>query len=223
MAEAGVLSGVTRDFTAAFGTVLEGAADTTLLPFVEAVRGIDPRRARDRRVGRPGFAALAHLPAALAGLRGDDRLARAIRATLPHLDWRSSYSGKGPSAGIHGRMIWAEIAGLTGFVPMSGTRLGLFLISPHLHYGLHGHTADEIYHLVSGRLSITLGLEGAEQALRPGETFRTPAGAAHALTTGAEPALIVYNWTGDVTGPVWWWRRREDGSFEKLQPDVVQR
>lgn len=200
----------------AFTQALECTADKTLTPFVEALRQLDPSAARPMPPQKRRHPVTSHLPRALAQARGDQRLIDAIAATIPHLAWASSYDPDGRLGFLATGMAWAEIVGSGGIVKTPHVRLGCFLLSPGLGYPLHGHMAEEIYFVLSGRLEIEHGLDGRRVPLEPGQYFHTPPGDAHALHIGDAPVLIVYQWVGDLQSRAWFWERDGVGAWEKF-------
>jgi mannose-6-phosphate isomerase-like protein (cupin superfamily) len=89
-------------------------------------------------------------------------------------------------------------------------------------YPLHGHNAHEVYSVVSGAMTVTHGLD--HPVTMPVEASGhsvTPAGEAHALNVGPDPALLIYCWTGDLFAPVWWWERAPDGSWSRTFPAMA--
>lgn len=206
---------------AAYGRALGRASEREpeLAPFAAAVATIDALAARpqvDRPVTHP---ALHMLPRALAGLRAERELRDAINGIMPHLRWSSTYRETGPGAQVARHMTWGEIAGRGALVDTDRFRLGCFLLAPGLVYPLHGHEAAEVYSVVSGRLRVTHGFAGDSHLVEaPGHSV-TPSGMAHALEAGAEPVLIVYVWTGELTKPTWWWEKDAAGRWQRFHPD----
>jgi hypothetical protein len=207
-------------FRDAFTGVLRAAlpADPTLSRFLDGLGQLDvvaARRHADTPMTHP---ALRHLPRAIERLQGDAALVEAVRDVVPLLRWTSSYEASGPAQEAARDMVWGEVAGRFGLVQTADLRLGCFLLSPGMHYPLHGHEALEIYYSVSGAMSVEHGFAGARHDVEaPGYSI-TPAGTAHALHVGPEPLLLVYCWTGDLESPVWWWQRTDGGEWRKFFP-----
>lgn len=210
-------------FTQAFTASLEGCGDPALSPFIASIRGVAHALARPILEPHRDHPALRFLDTALAGARADEQLCATIRALAPHLSFGSSYAADGPLAAVGRGMVWAEIAGRTGLVRDSTRRLGCFLLQPGHHYPLHGHVADEIYFVVSGRVTVEHGLAGETVDIAPGRYYRTPSGEAHALHIGDDPVLLAYCWVGDFDAPIWFLDKDSKGTWNKSFPMVVRR
>lgn len=220
-----MIIGKANRFIATYRSVLAVAAanDPAIDSFVDDLSAVDLREAVDRSAeGTKTHPALQHLEQAMAALRGDASYVSTVREIIPHIAWGGSYQGSGPGAAVAPRMIWGEIVGPNGIVTSDSIKLGFFLLSPGTFYPLHGHHALEIYSVVSGAMTVTLGLDNPTKRLvaAPGHSV-TPEAEAHALQVGAEPVLIIYCWTGDLFAPVWWWERNEGGRWSKVFPTMV--
>ncbi len=76
-------------------------------------------------------------------------------------------------------------------------RVGLGLWGPGLHYPLHAHPAEELYHVLAGEP--WFGTEdGTWTQARPGDAVHNPPWRRHAQRFGPEPTVLLYCWTGDV-------------------------
>lgn len=185
---------------------------------------------------RPEHPARAYLAPAFAALSGAaPRLVSAIGAIAGDLRWRQVFDGAGAPPTVAQGMLAAQIAGPVGLVEAMGDGCaGLFLIAPGVHYPFHTHEASEIYFCVHGRLRLQYGIAGQPLELMPGRYGQTPSNRVHALTTGDEPVLLIYVWTGPLNRPNWiweadgqggWcranWSRRADGSWEKVAEEPV--
>lgn len=217
------LSLLVGEFTNTFAAALEDLADPALGPFIESIRGVAPELAQPIADPHRDHPALRFLDGALADARADERLCATVRALAPHLSFGSSYAEDGPLAAVGRGMVWAEIAGRTGLVRDPTRRVGCFLLEPGHHYPLHGHVADEIYFVLSGRLTVEHGLEGEKVEIPPGRCYRTPSGEAHALHIGSAPVLLAYSWIGDFDAPIWFLERDSEGNWKKSFPRVVRR
>lgn len=211
-------------FVAAYRAELAKASnDPGISRFLDALAAIDASEALDRSAnGDTAHPALQHLDRAMAQLSGDGDWIAAVRAIVPHLSWGGSYRDSGPGAAVTRKMVWGEVAGRNGLVTSEAIKLGFFLLSPRITYPLHGHSALEIYSVVSGTMTVTLGLDRRmKRSIAALGHSVTPEGEAHALEIGPNPALIVYCWTGDLFSPVWWWERGTDGSWTKVFPTMA--
>ena len=214
-----LIADIVRRSLGAFTNVLECSGDKGLKPFIDDLRGLNPATAKgasDRPKSNP---ALAHLPKALSSARGDQRLVDAVRAIAGEVRWASSYAPGGKVGFLATRMVWGEIAGQRGLIKAPLMRHGCFLLSPGLVYPLHGHVAEEIYFVTSGRMEVEHGLEGARVCVGPGEYYHTPPGHPHALHIGEDPVLIVYQWTGDLAPPVWFLECDNAGAWTRFHPE----
>ena len=146
-----------------------------------------------------------HLPTVLAAMPSSE-LSDATRSIASALPLVHILQGADVDAGLK----FGLVAAAAGFAASTNTRLGLFLISPHVHYPLHQHAALEIYAVVSGNITLQHGRHGKPCRLDPGEFSITPRNRLHSLTTGATPCLIVYAWTDQITCPSYWWE--QDGA-----------
>jgi Dimethlysulfonioproprionate lyase len=209
-------------FRDAFAGVLRTALprDPALSSFLNGLGRLDASAARPHAETPMTHPALRHLPRAIERLQGDAALLQAVRDVVPLLRWTSSYATSGPAQEAAQRMVWGEVAGKFGLVRTADLRLGCFLVSPGMHYPLHGHEALEIYYSVSGAMSVEHGFDGARHDVgAPGYSI-TPSGEAHALHVGPEPLLLVYCWTGDLESPVWWWERTDGADWRKYFPPL---
>lgn len=219
-----MIAGKAACFIAAYRAVLAAASnDPAILRFLDALAAIDAREAEGRSdAGVTTHPALHHLDRAMAQLSGDEDWIAAIREVVPHLSWGGSYQNSGPVAAVAQQMVWGEVIGRNGLVKSDAIKLGFFLLSPGMIYPLHGHNAHEIYSVVSGAMTVVLGLDHPVSRLveAPGHSV-TPEAKAHALQVGPKPVLIVYCWTGDLYSPVWWWDRGPDGAWTKVFSSMV--
>ncbi|MEQ9257476.1 MAG: dimethylsulfonioproprionate lyase family protein [Roseovarius sp.] len=191
--------------------------DDRLIPFVEALRAIDPARQRYGAAAALDHPTMAHLPEALGAAHGS-ALAAAAADVARVLRWYQVFQsgGETPASLVDG-MLAAQVAGNIGMVESETLRCGLFLLAPGLHYPLHTHGASEIYYGLSGELELAYGLGEGGFALGPGALSVTPSHRIHSLTTGAAPVLLIYLWIGDLDAPNWWWRQGADGAWARAK------
>lgn len=217
------LSQLVHQFTQAFTSTLEAAADPHLKPFIESVRGVAHEQAEPHLDPRRDHPALRFLDQALSAQRGDERLCSAVRAIAPYLSFGSSYSLDGPTAAFAQGMVWAEIAGRTGLVRDPSRRLGIFVLAPGLVYPLHGHEPDEIYFVLSGPFTVEHGYDGERVNIPPGSYYRTPSDHPHALHIGDAPVLLAYCWVGDYSKPVWFVETDKSGKRKRVMVQALRR
>lgn len=215
-----------EEFRSNLVTAFEGLSAETagLEPFIDVLNSIDCSSPVPPRMTRTPYTVRKNLPGLLDGLSCDPALAASVRALAECPIWYQIYNGVGLDLALAHGMIGLQFAGQAGLVRTEQTRTGLFLIAPGVHYPLHQHAAEEVYHVVAGELTIRHGLTGTPFTLRAGEVSVTPGNRIHELRTGDRPTLLVYSWIGDVEGANWWWRQEAAGQWERIcwkrQPDA---
>lgn len=148
-----------------------------------------------RKTSSRAYAVLAHLTAAVDHARGhlpvDVGAALSVVADAVSWTQTAAYVAQPPNADFLDGYAHATITA------DAAAAVGLLLLGPHVDYPPHRHPADEVY----------LPLAGARwahgDALPPDAE---PAGTllhhrpwqAHAMTTGDQPLLALYVWTGEV-------------------------
>ena len=76
-------------------------------------------------------------------------------------------------------------------------RVGIGVWGPNLHYPLHEHEAEELYHVLAGTPSF--GAEdGTWTPAGPGDAVHNPPWHRHAQRFGDTPTMLLYCWTGAV-------------------------
>lgn len=76
-------------------------------------------------------------------------------------------------------------------------RVGIGLWGPDLHYPLHEHEAEELYHVLAGEPAF--GTEdGLWRTSAPGDAVHNPPWHRHAQRFGSKPTVLLYCWTGAV-------------------------
>ncbi len=192
------------------------AADPALARFADQLDQVDRTSSRFDRPEPRTHATMAHLAPALAAAAGEPRLLAATRAVAGAVNWYQIYQGEGVDPGLAEGMLAGQIAGQVGILASDRLRTGLFLLAPGLHYPLHTHGAAEIYYCLSGRLTLQHGTKGTPFELHPGDCSVTPANRLHSLDTGEAPVLLFYVWIGDIDAPNWWWERRPEGGWWRV-------
>lgn len=172
---------------------LEAVAGDASGELREALRSVQAAPSRRPPATVPGCAAL---PAALAG--ADQQVRNAVAGAAAHLAWRVPGYGRLPAA-LADRMAVVELVGPCGMLDHDNVSLGIILLAPGLDYPSHRHAAEEVYLILSGVLhwhldGRPLGLVGKGQSVRhyPWQP--------HAMSTGEDPALAFWGWTGDIRG-----------------------
>lgn len=77
-------------------------------------------------------------------------------------------------------------------------RVGIGLWGPNLDYPLHEHAAEELYHVLHGRLAFG-NQHGEWRSTEPGDSVHHEPWYRHAQRFGATPTVLLYCWTGAVT------------------------
>lgn len=190
------------------------AGDTSLTPFVRALDGIDATPARWLRenVDHP---LLSRLSEVLRSACGEPDLITAVADLACAQGWYQVYTGEGINSAMSDFMLAKQVVGPKGLMIDKSIRTGIFLLAPHFEYPMHDHAALEVYYVHSGAIDIQNGMNSAFRRMTPGEYSVTPSEVPHALKTGAEPAMLLFVWTGDVESPIWWWVEGEDYSWSK--------
>ena len=160
-------------------------------------------------------AALIHLDALLADMP-QSPLARTVAPLLERLVWYRIFEDERIDARLADGLLAAQIIGGRGIYACRELFMGLFLLAPNVVYPLHQHSALEIYHVLSGEISIRHGRAKKPVSITPGRHSVTPPHQVHELATGEMPCLIAYVWTGDIDDENWWWQRDDDGAWERV-------
>jgi len=189
--------------------------DITLLPFV----------AQLVKAGRNGFLEQpvqdprdppAFFERASEAIVAPDPLKEAVAQASETRNWKpvvSAHPTVDPA--LSDGLFALHVAGLVGVLGAENVRCGVFALGPNLHYPAHTHVATELYYCVSGSIVLQHGLDGAPFPLQAGNYSVTPTGRLHSLTTGDEPALIIFVWVGDFDHPIYWWAEDADGSWSR--------
>ena len=158
---------------------------------------------------------LSQLDDALNAALGPPELVDSVAALSSAGGWYQVYTGDGINAAMADFMAAKQIVGPKGLLASNSMRAGIFLLAPHFEYLMHDHAALEVYYVHSGTIDIQNGTESVQRRLVPGQYSITPSEVPHALHTGDAPVLLLFVWTGNVTAPIWWWVKGEDGIWTK--------
>ena len=114
------------------------------------------------------------------------------------LYWREAGFGKLPKE-LSKHIYASELVGPNGLFENSKIRIGLLIQREQLAYPKHWHAAEELYLVLNGHAYWSIDDDPA--VLYPPDSFvhhrsRQP----HSMTTGAEPLLAMWGWTGDIDG-----------------------
>ncbi len=203
-------------FIKAFRKCLEANADrdSDLGLFTEALRNVTPVLT-DRVMDDLKHPLLSQLGPALNAALGPPDLVESVAALSSAGGWYQVYTGAGINAAMADFMLAKQIVAPKGYFASKTMRAGIFLLAPHFEYLMHCHAAEEVYYVHSGAIDIQNGTESAPRRLGPGQYSITPSEVPHALQTGDAPVLLLFVWTGNVTAPIWWWVKGEDGNWTR--------
>ena len=117
---------------------------------------------------------------------------------IHHLRWREAGFGKMPKEISH-QICVTELIGPAGFFKHSDIRIGLLLQRPETIYPMHQHAAEELYFILSGNAYWAVDHETLKP--KPPKSFvHHNSNQSHCITTGEEPLLALWGWTGDIDG-----------------------
>jgi len=188
----------------------EADQDSALELFIEALQDVTPVLT-DSVMDDLGHPLLSQLDDALNAASGPAELVDSVAALSSAEGWYQVYTGDGINAAVADFMLAKQVVGPKGIFASDSMRAGIFLLAPNFDYLMHDHAALEIYYVHSGTIDIQNGTESAPRRLGPGQYSITPSEVPHALYTGDAPVLLLFVWTGKVTGPIWWWLKGDDG------------
>jgi quercetin dioxygenase-like cupin family protein len=106
---------------------------------------------------------------------------------------------------------WKDLIGGNGpgQIPQQDLRFGMLEIPPHTTYPGHRHSAPELYYVLSGQATWTVGTQTFEAT--PGTTIYTPPNAIHRMVNKHdEPVVTVW---------AWWAPGGDPGAFD---PDAYE-
>ena len=128
----------------------------------------------------------------------ESNLINLLKDCINLLSWREAGFGKLPES-ISKQICVTELIGPNGLFEHSNIRIGLLLQKPEINYPWHRHAAEELYFILSGNAH--WAVDDGELQPRPTENFvHHKPGQAHCVTTGVEPLLAMWGWTGDIDG-----------------------
>ena len=188
--------------------------DGALVPFIQALQDIVPVPTGNV-AGDLKHPLLPLLGKALEAALGPPELLESVAELASGGGWYQVYTGNGINAEMADFMVAKQIVGPKGILASDSIRAGIFLLAPHFEYLMHDHAALEVYYVHSGTIDIQNGIDSAPRRLEPGQYSITPSETPHALRTGDEPVLLLFIWTGNMTAPIWWWVKGEDGMWTK--------
>lgn len=125
-------------------------------------------------------------------------IAATILAALPDISWHyAGLDGGRIPADIARKMAAAELIGPDGLFHHPNVRVGLFMQSAGLDYGIRRHVAEETFLMLGG--SGYWSCDGSAPALaQTGATLHHPSNAPHGSRTYDEPLIAAWRWTGDI-------------------------
>ncbi len=149
-----------------------------------------PRAIKASTLLAPALRTMTHAP-----------LAAAIEDAAPLFRWRQNpnYSAENMGAEFMADYGYVEFAGpKEALFRAPAVRIGLLLLGPRLHYPLHAHPAEEIYHPLTDGGSWRRGEEDW-RAVAPGDAIHHPPMTPHETKATDRTLLALYCWRGDTT------------------------
>ena len=159
---------------------------------------------------------VSNLDMAVSGLT---ELDTALLDVVPFLEWYRIFDSEEIHPSLSKGLLAGQIVGKKGLIKSDEFYMGLFFLSPDIHYPLHQHNPLEIYYVFSGALQLQHGRQKLPFSVEAGDYSITPCNQVHSLTTSAEPCLICYMWVkgyGKLQGPNWWWEEQKNGSWKRV-------
>ncbi|MBI2720477.1 MAG: hypothetical protein HY245_12140 [Rhizobiales bacterium] len=132
----------------------------------------------------------------------DARLAAALAAVEPHLQWCRSihYTDALLGEGFVANYGWCELVGPRGFFPGEDFLLGLLMLGPGRHYRDHYHPAPELYWPLTSGAEWRKGSEDLTPKSAGSTIWHAP-NVVHATRTQDKPLLALWCWTSDTATP----------------------
>jgi quercetin dioxygenase-like cupin family protein len=127
-------------------------------------------------------------------------LGSTIVQAVPLFQWRQNpnYNASNMGAAFMAGYGYVEFAGPhDALFHAADIRVGLLVLGPGLHYPLHAHPAEEIYHPLTGDGLWRRGEEGW-RALPAGEAIHHPPMIPHETKAADHTLLALYCWRGDT-------------------------
>lgn len=205
-------------FVDGFRAFLQGrlAEDPALRPFAEALEPIDTDLLARAAVRRRDHGAMRYLDDLCAEASEHPECMTGNDAAR-QMNFMPVFDGDNIDPALANGMLAAQAVGTYGCFDSSTLAVGLFLIAPGVSYPLHTHAAAEIYWALGGEITLCHGIEGTPFTLRQGDYSVTPPHRLHSLSTGEEPVLLAYLWTGDLFDPIWWWDEERPGAWRRTE------
>ncbi|MFZ1660937.1 MAG: dimethylsulfonioproprionate lyase family protein [Paracoccaceae bacterium] len=146
-----------------------------------------------------------YLPAALAPLeKTHASLAKAIRQTVPHLQWITydEYPAAEIGPDFPKSHAYATLIGEKGApIRSNDWDMGIFLIAPNVLYRDHRHKAPELYAPLTGPHGWRFAPDAPVSIFPAHHPVWNEPFAAHMTKVGPTPFLCLYIWTRDVNEP----------------------
>jgi hypothetical protein len=139
---------------------------------------------------------LRHLDRAAEIASGAERQLVELLARHRHaLRWGQTYTAADLGEAFIANYGWMELFGTRGHFADDAMAVGFLLLGPDIFYPDHHHVAEELYVPLIGGTEWRKG-EGAFVTRRAGEVIHHPSNVNHAMRTGAEPLVALYQWRG---------------------------
>ena len=191
------------------------ADEQTLLETMCATLSKHPSAFDGNSTSHPSLAIVETYLPQLLGTMSDPTTRSTVESLTRHLNWYQIYDKATIDQSLAEGMFAAHVLGTRGLIKSTSLFLGLFLLGPGVHYPLHYHAAQEFYHVLSGEIAIQQGLRNEFKTLSEGMTSMTLPNRIHALETRDHPCLIMFLWTGDISGKNWWLSHLEEDLWQK--------
>jgi len=132
--------------------------------------------------------------AAACAPAASQHLVQAFCDQRSQLDWRQTYSETDLGRAFLDRYGWTLLVGPDAPLHSDTLLSGVLLLGPDIEYPRHHHAAEEVYVVLSGRASWSLG-DGAWQVKPGGSAIHNPPWQWHGMRTDqGEPTVLGFLW-----------------------------
>lgn len=131
------------------------------------------------------------------GLSRSDPLTAGIMTLASRLHWRAPGFGRLPKA-VGDKLAVVELLGPDGMIWHEDVRCGLLLQQSDHLYPKHQHAAEELYAVLHGGASWSVG-EQPDMQISVGEFSHHLPRQSHGIATDSMPLLALWGWCGDIS------------------------
>mgnify|MGYP003113097139 CR=1 FL=1 len=124
-------------------------------------------------------------------------LAQTLNACRDRLFWQQTYTAQDLGQAFLDLYGWTLLVGPGALLDSPNVLSGFLLLGPGVEYPVHTHSAEEIYLVVSGSGSWSVG-SADWQVKPPGSIFHNPPYQPHGIRTHAEPLVLAYLWSASA-------------------------